>query len=382
MNILITGSNRYPRGDAGALREETFAKMLISMGHNVKISGLGECTDFKWKKFNGIIYISLRSSKDDLINRALNRLLYFPRLMRCVLSTNHYDIVLITGGLNHTFKRLKRYSCKNDIKLIFDCVEWYSPNQFRAGVFAKAYIDKNILNSKIIDNHFNVIAISTYLNEYFTCKGIKTARIPVVLDIADYPFIKRTHEDKVVFIYAGTPGRKDYLSDIINSFILLDAEEKKKCELRLVGVSKKQLIDCCGVTKKEIEGLDGLMQCLGRVSHQEVKKLYEEADFSLFLRNAELRYAKAGFPTKFVESLAFGTPVICNISSDLGMYAKDGINTIACSECTPEAMKTCIQKVLRMSSDERKLMQVNARNSFEKEFDYKIYIPIMEELLS
>ena len=382
MKILIVGSNRYPRGDAGSLREETFANMLRAMGHAVRVVGLGKSTGFAWKQDNGVTYLSLRSHRADLIGRALDRLLYFSRLKKYVLSQDAYDALLITGGSNQTIVNLKKYARKDHVRLIHDSVEWYSPEQFRAGTAARAYRDKNRLNTRIIDDSFRVIAISSYLKEHFTKKGIKTVRIPVILDAENYPYRKRTDPDKVVFMYAGMPGKKDYLSVIVKGFLLLDEEEKKKCELRLVGVTKKQLTEDCGVTEQEAEGLGDVLQCLGRVSHQEVRDLFEEADFSVFLRNAELRYAKAGFPTKFAESLALGTPVICNISSDLGLYAKDGINTLICSDCSAEAMKTCIRKALGMSVRERESMQVNARKTFEQEFDYRKYFSEAETVLS
>ena len=54
----------------------------------------------------------------------------------------------------------------------------------------------------------------------------------------------------------------------------------------------------------------------------------DNVQFDVLLRYSDLRYTKAGFPTKVVESLASATPVITNITSDLEMYLKDGENSV------------------------------------------------------
>ena len=46
---------------------------------------------------------------------------------------------------------------------------------------------------------------------------------------------------------------------------------------------------------------------------------YQVSDFSIILRENK-RYAEAGFPTKFVESIACGVPVIANKVGDIQKY--------------------------------------------------------------
>jgi glycosyltransferase involved in cell wall biosynthesis len=52
---------------------------------------------------------------------------------------------------------------------------------------------------------------------------------------------------------------------------------------------------------------------------EEVKIHYQASDFSIILRENK-RYAVAGFPTKFVESIACGVPVIANKVGDIEAY--------------------------------------------------------------
>jgi len=98
-----------------------------------------------------------------------------------------------------------------------------------------------------------------------------------------------------------------------------------------------------------------------------------QADFTVLLRSPEIRYAKAGFPTKVAESLASATPVILNLSSDLGLYIKDMREGIIVNDCSPEAMCKAFKKALSLDSDQKAEMRKRARECSEKNFDYRCY---------
>ena len=115
------------------------------------------------------------------------------------------------------------------------------------------------------------------------------------------------------------------------------------------------------------------VNCIGKVQRQEVLKNLEEADFTVLIRLSELRYAKAGFPTKVPESLATGTPVICNLSSDLGMYLKDGENAIILKSRDVNDVAIGLRRAIHLSEAEKRKMQIAARKTAERCFDYKLY---------
>ena len=107
----------------------------------------------------------------------------------------------------------------------------------------------------------------------------------------------------------------------------------------------------------------------------------QKADYTLLLRDASLRYAKAGFPTKIVESLSCGTPPVCNLSSDLSLYLKDGENAVLAENHSPEAFCVALRTVLSFSSDERNSMRLSARKTAREQFDYKIFAESLKQLL-
>ena len=98
-------------------------------------------------------------------------------------------------------------------------------------------------------------------------------------------------------------------------------------------------------------------------------------------RDNSLRYARAGFPTKIVESLSSGTPPICNLSSDLGLYLEDGKNAFFAAGFAPEDIKEALEKALATSSEERAEMRAAARKTAEEQFDYRHYVNALADLV-
>ena len=105
----------------------------------------------------------------------------------------------------------------------------------------------------------------------------------------------------------------------------------------------------------------------------EVFSAYSNADFSILIRDADQRYARAGFPTKFVESLCCSTPVICNLSSDLNKYVIDWNNAVILPNILPITIKKMLEKIVNTPREEIDAMKVNARITAENMFGYSLY---------
>lgn len=380
--LLIVTYYRYPGGDAGSVRQHAFAKLYRELGYDVTVVGMGACTNFQLKNSDGVPYVSLRGAQNNLLAKVKNYLFFKSRLKSFLKSYGDCEYIQVVDAPVNALFYLKKYARKHNIRLIHDSVEWYSPEQFRHGRFSLPYILKEKYNTKWIDKQFSVIAISTFLEAHFKSRGIKVVRIPVIMDISEMPCEKRTAEDKTVFLYAGSPGKKDYLAEIIKGFTLLPQELLTRAELQLLGISKEQLTTLCGVEESIIDRLGKTLVCLGRVPREEVLNRLAAADFTVLLRSETQRYAKAGFPTKVVESLSTATPVITNITSDLGMYLKDGYNSIIAEDCSPAAFSKALDKAISLSSEEKKLMYTNARKTSEDYFDYRLYNQKISGLLN
>lgn len=377
--LLIT-TDKYPNGDAGAIRAHALAKLLQSIGYEITVLGLGPSTNFQYLEEDGVSYTSLRSSKNSTVSKIKDRLNFKKRVQRVLLDEEkRWDVILVSLVSGAVMKKLKAFARKRGVILLHDSVEWYSPEQFSIGKLHPTYISMDLRNCVYIDKTVRVIAISSYLERHFQNRGVAAIRIPAVLNVRQTPCDKCVDREKIVFSYAGSPGKKDYLRVIIEGFATMQASAP--FELRLIGVTKKQLVSLCDVDPAHIDKLGERLCCMGRIPREDVLRELSRSDFTVLIRSEEQRYAKAGFPTKFAESLATATPVISNATSDILDYLQDGVNGYLVSACSSEALTVALQKAICLSYEERVSMQQAARRTAEEYFDYARYEQILKQFI-
>lgn len=374
-NILILSINKFPNGDAGAVRQYAFSKLFKLTGWEPYIIGMGMCTNYNEEEHDSIKYISFRSDKNNFFSR-LKDLVSYKKRLKFFLNKNRdfYGKILVIDIPFNALLYVKKFAKKNRKRLYHDSVEWYSPEQFTYGKLNFNYITKELYNKYWIDKNFNVIVISKYLEDHFRSRGCNTLRIPSILDVEGIICQKNTDPEKLIIVYAGSPGKKDYIKEIIEGINYLEEVCRRKIELRIIGATKDQIKEISGLTDEVLQTLQNVIVYKGRVPRAEVLKNLEEADFTVLMRSPKLRYAKAGFPTKVAESLACATPVICNITSDLGDFIRNGENGIIVEDCTAEAFSHAIKKVLSLTFEQRKKMYESSRKCAELYFDYKQYV--------
>lgn len=380
-SLLIVSYGKYPNGNAGAVRQHTFAKLYQECGYDVVVIGMGDSTDFTLKEYDGVKYISFRKTPNTTINKALNWFLYGERLKKFIRTCGIEitDILVIKTYFPWILAWIKKYSKKKGIQLYHDSVEWYSPEEFKFKKYDMGYIKNNRLNTKEIDESFKVIAISNYLYEHYRSRNIDTIKIPVIMDSNSISFDKDTKGDKLIVSYAGRIGKKDYIGNVIRAFLLLTDEEKEKIEFRIMGAKIEEVSRITGISQDELIKNQNMICCMGRVPRPVVLQNLRETDFTVLIRDSSLRYAKAGFPTKVVESLMSGTPVICNLSSDLGEYLNDGENSVIVKDMVPESVAEGLRRAINIPVEKRKEMQVKSRKTAEEFFDYHKYIDVFKE---
>ncbi len=373
--FLIITVNKFPFGDAGAVRLNAFAKIVLSKGFKPYVISLGESTDFSEKVFDNIKHISLRYPNDNFLYRILGRILYVKHFKNVINAFSPSDIsaILFDSGSVSLFKYLKNYSKNYSIPLVFDDVEWYSKSEYKLGCLSPYYRHNNLINTKLIDDSLKLVAISTFLEEHFTHKDIRTIRIPVIMDVKNVTFNKKLYtSNKVIkIVYAGQVGGKDHLFEMVEAVSMLSEAERNRISFNVVGINREQFVSV--FSDSVLNKCGNSVVFSGRVSREKVITALNNADFSFLLRPANERYAKAGFPTKIVEALSTGTPVICNLTSDLGLYLHNNFNSIIIEDCSAKACLNALRVVLSLSEDELSALSSEARNTALEYFDWENY---------
>ena len=208
--------------------------------------------------------------------------------------------------------RIRIYCKKHNIKCIADVTEWYDANSgnclFRLVKGFDTWYRMEVVHKKLD----GIIAISRYLYDYYH-DFVKTVMIPPTVDISDekwrIPVVKDSKY--TTFVYAGSPSAtKEKLDLIVSAIGEISAERLVK--LVVIGVTKKQFISIYSWKGDVPESVS----FLGRVDHLEALRIVRSSDWSIIIRENN-RVVKAGFPTKIVESISCGIPVVANKFSNI-----------------------------------------------------------------
>lgn len=388
MRILMFCNFELPDSCADATRVLNFSKMFRNMGHDVDLLGVAKSTTSKlFGSIDGIKYEMLRMGNWTGY-RAPKRVIMLGRDIKRFLSeTLHsgtYDVILLSGVYYDYFKIFKGYSRKTGAKLVVSALEWYDKSNIQfVGLRGKINFIKNRIALKLFFVQAkNNLAISTLLEKYYGSRGCNTVTIPTIIDMDEYASSTNTNcnrEKKLHIAYAGSPGRKDYILNAIYALPLISKEELSKIELHFYGPELKALYNL-GLTEEFLNTYRDNIICHGRIPYADVKARIADADFTVLLRPNK-RYANAGFPTKVGESMACGTPVIANITSDLGKYIIDGETGIVCTNETPEACAEGFRRALAMTTEEKTKMRRAAYDMANTGFNYLSYVDDMREFL-
>lgn len=377
MYVLMVVPSNFPNGDAGAVRDMAFAKIYQELGYEVFLVGAGRGE--KAGVYQEVHYYSLYKEAKSLTDHFIKFVWAtrdYMELANGIIKNNGVPSVIHINSIPEAvIRELIKIAEENNIPILHDSTEWYSPCEFSHGKLDKAYILKDRLNRKVIRQPIGVIGISSFLTEHFKGRGLKAVRIPVIMDVKTTK-TSVNEDEKIKLIYAGSPANKDYLKEIVLGVTLLSEDNQKQLELHILGANEDQI--------KGLTGLQILPDCIkayGRVPREKVEEVMLRMDFSVLLRPSEERYAKAGFPTKSVEAMSHGVAMICNISSDLGMYLRDGKNAVIVDGYDEKGFSKSLERILSLSRADIDALKHNARQLAEEEFDYRGWVDTISDFI-
>ena len=373
--VLFITSFAFPEYDAGATRITMLGRALRDRGYEVELCGIGDDV-----AFDGMTCRTLNPHRS---NKVLNWLAYRMLGVNSVSFARHnldrFDAVIASFLPSAATAKIKCMCQEAGITFAVDCTEWYTPEEFPGGEDDAAYRDHVRLLTEVIDPSVKVIVISSYLEKYFARRGCSVLRIPSVLDVAalEPKAPVALESDTVRVMYAGSPAKKDSLGVVLDAIRLLSEDELKKLIFDFYGV-----LDCdLRGYMPESDALPACVRAHGRVPRGEVLSALRNSDFTVLMRDPNQRFAQAGMPTKVTESLGCGTPVIANITSDLGDHLKDGDDAIVVEEYSAEACARAMRRAAELTTAERAAMRAKACAAAYAGLDYRIYADRLDAYL-
>lgn len=377
-----------PNKDAAAARVLNVARALRLAGHEVSfLSWGGEerecdlCPDGKFR-FDGFVYEVTHEldPKGGLFLRTKNKLTRGNKTKRILRERlGQYDVIITYNG--NIAGWLVRFAKKHNVKLITDLTEWYDNNELKAtDLLPYAY---NMKCTQIYVK--NKIVISHFFDDYY--KTTHNIVVPATCDATENKWQqgevlakeKAGDFDGITLIYAGTPARKDAVHYAINAVQRL-IDEGANVRFLIVGVERGRYLKNYADLLSKTE-LSERIQFLGRVPQDVVPSFYALADFMVLLREPT-RKSNAGFPTKFSESFTSGTPVIANLTSDLGHYLFDGSTGFVVSEAAEKSIyQTLKERVINLSPDKILQMKRNVNNE-AKRLDYHYFVEPLQKYMA
>lgn len=289
--------------------------------------------------------------------------------------------VILYSGYTPYLMRLMPLCHRMKVPLVFDAVEWYTAGR-PAGFWVSPYLwNTEFALRVLIPRVSGVIAISSWHRDYYQKKrSVHVTLVPPTLDVeAVVPRWQEETEDEAVMRLAYCGSASNDMLDIVLEALVVLNQDSTQILLDVAGPDETELLKLLSLRRRG--SLPAGVKVHGRLRHADSLAITRRADFSVFLREVN-RVSTAGFPTKFGESLAVGTPVITTPTSDLPRYLRDGYNGLVCSAPTTEDLISVLRRALALTAQHRLEMRRAARKTAENVFDFRHYSQSLTSLLA
>ena len=394
--IIYTGGFELPDKNAAAQRVLANAKIFRELGFNVILIGIN-------KELSTYTHIKdTKSSVEGFVTWSIpypsNKKLWFKHITSNIhikyitkhyYSKDLYSIVCYNYPAVALYK-IKKMCIQSNTLFIPDVTEWYESSGGSILFNTVKWIDTSLRMNFIHPKADGLITTSKYLTNFYKKRSCTTVELPTLYDVSSLHHINSTYSEVSIIrlMYAGSAFNldridktksniKDRLDKII---VMLDKvyQYKKNFLLNIYGLNKENYLLVFPEHENILNNLSDVIIFHGRKPYFEIIENIQKSDFTIFMRNIE-RVIEAGFPTKFSESISYGTPVISSMISNIEKYAIEGKNSYSISLNNEDKQVKKMIEILCLSDNKRQSMKKYCLKN--KIFDYKEYVSVVKEFL-
>ncbi len=373
--ILIIADNRFPLSYAATTRIYMLCKLFQSLSFQTEVFIINvhedrkfdlkeehiNCRWFANESRSPGCYLKVNDRVVNIIKNSGKNLKYVVLYQEVLLQT--YPII--------------RLAKKKNFKVLAYFDEWYEWEKAHGKAFWMTFM-MNVsirLSEYVVAPFFkNKIVISRGLKRFY--RKSNCFLLPTIVDLKDKIWDRDEFipKEKIIITYAGWPGGRDDLRMLVEAVDELTSDDKQRIQLRIFtyATTEKDLQNHIPNLKQIRQRNCGIIDFCGEVTREQAIEEIKKSDFSYLLREDKWTN-NAGFSTKIGESLAVGTPMFVNCTSDIGYYIKDGKNGILICDMSKEAVCEGLRRILNLTKEERAQLRKNAYKTAERYFDYRQY---------
>ncbi len=392
--IVYIGNFSFPKKNSAGIRVLNNGYLFRELGYNVVFIGLSKTVESiddslqSHNEYDGFKYFEFPYPK------GLKDWLFFSKQLKAViaiLKELEPKSVIAYGSMSNAFFCLfLGWWCKaKKIKFITDCVDWLAgasgSRLFRIGKRLDTELQKRYVNT-IGDG---VITVSSFLADYYTRRSCSTLILPPLSkenvhksNLCDSPENK-----KIKIVYAGFPfptdrkvKDKSFFKDRLDKAIeLLALQKKGTFVFDIYGVTLNDYIKSVPEHEGLLSQLNDTVIFHGIVSNEVVIENVSKSDYFFLFRDSN-RMTNAGFPSKVVEAISLGVPVITTSTSDIGMYIFNGINGYILSKNNDKKSALELSQILDEHETKHEKLKSSCINS--NPFDIKCFSESTKNFMS
>ena len=362
--IVYIGGFEMPDKNAAAHRVLNNAKIFHELGYHVVFCGVDHDINENAKEIEKIdsfdnIPVAYPRTNSEWVKQQVD----FSHIQK---TLERYDDVRHVVAYNmHALPlfKLLRYAKKKNIRVIADVTEWYEYCFSLKPLKFVRWLDTNIVMRSLTKKVDGIIAISSYLKNYYQKYVKNIIVVPPLVDVSEPIWHTECGEklDCLEFVYSGVPGgnnKKDKIGLIIECFGGLPSEYRFM--FTVIGLTESQFLEMYPELAGTLDKLEGKVEFRGRVSHAESIAALKRADYTIIIRDRN-RKNMAGFPTKFVEAVTCGVHIIANDFSDIAKYFPQDGKCFLLRDYSNNSLCKVFKKVIENSDGamrERKYLRI------------------------